>query len=162
MMVFYAALMMFYDVTLTSIGVGFAALNFLALRKPGAHLSGEVKVNDEFAQSIGVDVRHVFALCFGLGAVLTSFGAIVVGIGSAERDGQPLCPGNTVVAAQPTVGIAVPPGADHPLCEEQTGRRGVGDVVERDAVGVVRDGEQVTVPASGLTLPSRLIVLSCQ
>jgi branched-chain amino acid transport system permease protein len=33
------------------------------------------------AQSLGVDVRHVFALCFGLGAVLTSFGAIVVGIG---------------------------------------------------------------------------------
>lgn len=33
------------------------------------------------AQSLGVDVRHVFALCFGLGAMLTSFGAIVVGIG---------------------------------------------------------------------------------
>lgn len=33
------------------------------------------------AQSLGVDVRHVFALCFGLGAVLTSVGAIVVGIG---------------------------------------------------------------------------------
>jgi NHLM bacteriocin system ABC transporter peptidase/ATP-binding protein len=33
MMLFYAALMMFYDVTLTSIGIGFAALNFIALRK---------------------------------------------------------------------------------------------------------------------------------
>lgn len=33
------------------------------------------------AQSLGVDVRHVFALCFGLGAVLTSFGAVVVGVG---------------------------------------------------------------------------------
>lgn len=33
------------------------------------------------AESLGVDVRHVFALCFGLGAALTSFGAIVVGIG---------------------------------------------------------------------------------
>lgn len=33
------------------------------------------------AQSLGVDVRHVFGLCFGLGAVLTSFGAIVIGIG---------------------------------------------------------------------------------
>ena len=30
--------------------------DFLALRKPGAHLSGDVKVNDEFAQSIGVDL----------------------------------------------------------------------------------------------------------
>lgn len=29
---------------------------FLALRKPGAHLDGQVKVNDEFAQSIGVDL----------------------------------------------------------------------------------------------------------
>jgi branched-chain amino acid transport system permease protein len=33
------------------------------------------------AQSLGIDVRHVFALCFGLGAVLTACGAIVVGIG---------------------------------------------------------------------------------
>lgn len=30
--------------------------DFLALRKPGAHLTGDVKVNDEFAQSIGVDL----------------------------------------------------------------------------------------------------------
>lgn len=29
---------------------------FLALRKPGAHLDGQVKVNDEFAWSIGVDL----------------------------------------------------------------------------------------------------------
>ena len=29
---------------------------FLALRKPGAHLDSQVKVNDEFAQSIGVDL----------------------------------------------------------------------------------------------------------
>ena len=29
---------------------------FLALRKPGAHLEGTVKVNDEFAQSLGVDL----------------------------------------------------------------------------------------------------------
>lgn len=29
---------------------------FLALRKPGAHLDGQVKVNDEFAKSIGVDL----------------------------------------------------------------------------------------------------------
>ncbi len=28
----------------------------LALRKPGAHLDGETTVNDEFAQSIGVDL----------------------------------------------------------------------------------------------------------
>jgi branched-chain amino acid transport system permease protein len=33
------------------------------------------------AQSLGVDVRHVFAMCFGLGAVLTACGAVVVGIG---------------------------------------------------------------------------------
>ncbi|MEZ5167001.1 MAG: hypothetical protein R2695_11130 [Acidimicrobiales bacterium] len=30
--------------------------DFLELRKPGAHLTGDVKVNDEFAQSIGVDL----------------------------------------------------------------------------------------------------------
>jgi hypothetical protein len=29
---------------------------FLALRKPGAHLDGEVKVDDEFARSLGVDL----------------------------------------------------------------------------------------------------------
>jgi branched-chain amino acid transport system permease protein len=29
------------------------------------------------AQSLGVDVRHVFAMCFGLGAVLTACGAVV-------------------------------------------------------------------------------------
>lgn len=33
------------------------------------------------AQSLGVDVRHVFAVCFGLGAVLSACGAAVVGIG---------------------------------------------------------------------------------
>jgi len=33
------------------------------------------------AQSLGVDVRHVFALCFALGAVLTAAGAAVVGLG---------------------------------------------------------------------------------
>lgn len=32
-------------------------------------------------QSLGVDVRHVFAMCFGLGAVLTACGALVVGTG---------------------------------------------------------------------------------
>ena len=30
----------------------------LAIRKPGAHLDGETTVNDEFAQSIGVDLTH--------------------------------------------------------------------------------------------------------
>jgi branched-chain amino acid transport system permease protein len=33
------------------------------------------------AQSLGVDVRHVFALCFALGAALTACGAVVVGVG---------------------------------------------------------------------------------
>lgn len=33
------------------------------------------------AQSLGVDVRHVFAVCFGLGAVLSACGAAVVGVG---------------------------------------------------------------------------------
>ena len=33
------------------------------------------------AQSLGVDVRHVFALCFALGAMLTAAGASVVGLG---------------------------------------------------------------------------------
>lgn len=33
------------------------------------------------AASLGVDVRHVFALSFGLGAALTAFGALVVGVG---------------------------------------------------------------------------------
>lgn len=33
------------------------------------------------AQSLGVDVRHVFALCFAIGAVLTAAGAAVVGLG---------------------------------------------------------------------------------
>lgn len=33
MMAFYAALMLFYDVLLTSVGIAFAALNFLALRR---------------------------------------------------------------------------------------------------------------------------------
>lgn len=33
------------------------------------------------AQSLGVDVRHVFGLCFALGAVLTAAGAAVVGLG---------------------------------------------------------------------------------
>jgi hypothetical protein len=31
--------------------------DFLALRKPGAHLDGQVKVADEFAQSLGVDLE---------------------------------------------------------------------------------------------------------
>lgn len=33
------------------------------------------------AASLGVDVRHVFALSFGLGAALTAVGALVVGVG---------------------------------------------------------------------------------
>lgn len=33
------------------------------------------------AASLGVDVRHVFALSFGLGAALTAIGALVVGVG---------------------------------------------------------------------------------
>jgi len=33
------------------------------------------------AQSLGVDVRHVFAMCFGFGAVLTACGALVIGTG---------------------------------------------------------------------------------
>ena len=32
-------------------------------------------------EALGVDVRHVFALCFALGAMLTAAGASVVGLG---------------------------------------------------------------------------------
>ena len=58
-----------------------AATHFLLTRSTFGWSLRAAAEDSMAAQSLGVDVRHVFALCFGLGAVLTSFGAIVVGIG---------------------------------------------------------------------------------
>lgn len=71
-------------ISMVAIGLAFALTSgtYLLLTRTTFGKSLRAAAEDSLAaQSLGVDVRHVFALCFGLGAVLTSFGAIVVGIG---------------------------------------------------------------------------------
>nr|BAH89768.1 branched-chain amino acid ABC transporter, permease protein [uncultured bacterium]BAH89939.1 branched-chain amino acid ABC transporter, permease protein [uncultured bacterium]BAH90353.1 branched-chain amino acid ABC transporter, permease protein [uncultured bacterium] len=63
-------------------GVGLTTLTYLLLTYTTFGKSLRAAAEDVLAaQSLGVDVRHVFALCLGLGAVLTACGAVIVGIG---------------------------------------------------------------------------------
>lgn len=64
------------------LGVALTAATHLLLTRTTYGRALRAAAEDPMAaQSLGVDVRHVFALCFGLGAVLSACGAVVVGIG---------------------------------------------------------------------------------
>jgi branched-chain amino acid transport system permease protein len=63
-------------------GVGLAGATHVLLTRTAYGRALRAAAEDPMAaQSLGVDVRHVFALCFALGAVLTACGAAVVGLG---------------------------------------------------------------------------------
>lgn len=65
-----------------ALGLGLtAALHLLLTRTTYGRALRAAAEDPMAAQSLGVDVRHVFALCFALGAVLTACGAAVVGLG---------------------------------------------------------------------------------
>ena len=65
-----------------ALGVALTALTHLLLTRTTYGRALRAAAEDPMAaQSLGVDVRHVFALCFALGAVLTAAGAAVVGLG---------------------------------------------------------------------------------
>ena len=65
-----------------ALGLGLTALTHLLLTRTTYGRALRAAAEDPMAaQSLGVDVRHVFALCFALGAVLTACGAAVVGLG---------------------------------------------------------------------------------
>ena len=71
-------------VSLLALGLGVAltALTHLVLTRTTFGRALRAAAEDPMAaQSLGVDVRHVFALCFALGAMLTAAGASVVGLG---------------------------------------------------------------------------------
>lgn len=71
-------------VSLLALGLGVAltALTHLLLTRTTYGRALRAAAEDPMAaESLGVDVRHVFALCFALGAVLTAAGAAVVGLG---------------------------------------------------------------------------------
>lgn len=64
------------------LGIGLTAFTYWLLTRTTYGRALRAAAEDPMAaQSLGVDVRHVFALCFGLGAVLTACGAAVVGLG---------------------------------------------------------------------------------
>lgn len=57
MMVFYAGLMMFYDVSLTMIGIVFAVLNFVALRKLSSwRIEANMRVLQEYGKLAGTSI----------------------------------------------------------------------------------------------------------
>lgn len=65
-----------------ALGIGLTALTHLLLTRTTYGRALRAAAEDPMAaQSLGVDVRHVFALCFALGAVLTAAGSAVVGLG---------------------------------------------------------------------------------
>src|SRR5574337_629594 len=64
------------------LGVALTALTHLLLTRTTYGRALRAAAEDPMAaQSVGVNVNHVFALCFALGAVLTACGATVVGLG---------------------------------------------------------------------------------
>ncbi len=64
------------------LGVGLTAATHLLLTRTTYGRALRAAAEDPMAaQSVGVNVNHVFALCFALGAVLTACGAAVVGLG---------------------------------------------------------------------------------
>lgn len=64
------------------LGIGLTALTHALLTRTTYGRALRAAAEDPMAaQSLGVDVRHVFALCFALGAVLTAAGSAVVGLG---------------------------------------------------------------------------------
>jgi branched-chain amino acid transport system permease protein len=74
--------MRWVSVVAVGLGLGLTLATHLLLTRTTFGRSLRAAAEDALAaQSLGVDVRHVFALCFGLGAVLTACGALVVGTG---------------------------------------------------------------------------------
>lgn len=74
--------MRWISVVAIGFGVGLTLITHLILTYTTFGKSLRAAAEDVLAaQSLGVDVRHVFALCMGMGAVLTACGAVIVGIG---------------------------------------------------------------------------------